>query len=126
MHQRGSGQPGGDPDLPVRGGQGALQAEFAQRGRHAQDEQGLRLVRAQAAEREPVTVHQPAAAAGTRLGDDRNTRGAERLQVPVDRPDADPELGGERPRGSRAPRLEQQGQREQAVGAHERKTRPYR
>ncbi len=29
MDQRGSGQAGGDPDLPVRRGQGALQAEVA-------------------------------------------------------------------------------------------------
>jgi Bacterial low temperature requirement A protein (LtrA) len=36
------------------------------------------------------------------------------------------ELGGERPRGRHAPRLEQQGQREQAVGAHKRKVSRYR
>ena len=52
--------------------------------------------------------------------------GAERAQVPVDGPDADPEFGGERPRGCPAPGLEQQNQGEQAIGAHERKTRPYR
>ena len=126
MYQHGRGEPGGDPDLPVRGGQGARQPQVAQDGRHAQDEQGLGLIRPQAAEREPVAVHQPAAAARSRLGDDRHSRRAERLQVPIDRPDADPELGGERPRGRRAPRLEQQGQREQAVGAHERKVRRYR
>ena len=126
MHQRGRGEPGGDPDLPVRGGQGARQPQVAQHGRHAQDEQGLGFVRPQAAEREPVAVHQPAAAARSRLGDDRDARGAERLQVPVDRPDADAELGGERPRGRHAPCLEQQGQREQAVGAHKRKVSRYR
>ena len=126
MDQRGRGEPGGDPDLPVRGGQRTLQAELAQDGRHAQDEQGLGLVRPQAAEREPVAVHQPAAAARSRLGDDGDARRAERLQVPVDRPDADPEFGGERPRGRPAPRLEQQGQREQPVGTHERKVSRYR
>ena len=94
MHQRARGEPGGDPDLPVRGGQRARQPELAQHGRNAQDEQGLGLIRPQTAEREPVAVHQPAAAARSRLGDDRDTRRAERRQVPVDRPDADPELGG--------------------------------
>ncbi len=84
------------------------------------------LLGPQATQREPVAVHQPAAAAGPRLGDDRNARGAERAQVPVDRPDADPEFGGERPRGRPAPGLEQQDHPEQAVGTHERKTRPYR
>ena len=88
---------------------------------HAQDKQGLGLIWPQSAEREPVAVHQPAAAARSRLGDDRDTRGAERFQVPVDRPDANPQLGGERPRGRHAPCLEQQGQREQAIGAHEQR-----
>jgi len=77
-------------------------------GGHAQDEQSLGLIRPQAAQREPVAVHQPAAAARSRLGDDRDTRGAERLQVLVDRPDADPQFGGERSRGRRAPGLERQ------------------
>ena len=126
MHQRARREPGGDPDLPVRGGQRARQPKLAQHGRHAQDEQGLGLIRPQATEREPVAVQQPAAAARSRLGDDRDARRAECLQVPVDRPDADPEFGGERPRGRRAPGLEQQGQREQAVGAHEGKIRRYR
>jgi hypothetical protein len=129
MHQCGrgelSGEPGGGPDLPVRGGQGARQPQVAQHGRHAQDEQGLGFVWPQAAEREPVAVHQPAATAWSRLGDDRDARGTERLQVPVDGPDTDAEFGGERPRGRRPPGLEQQGQREQAVGAHERKLRRY-
>ena len=126
MHQRVRGEPGGDLDLPVRGGQGARQPQVAQDGGHAQDEQGLGLIRPQAAEREPVAVHQPAAAARSCFGHDRDARRAERLQVPVDRPDADPELGGERPRGRHAAGLEQQGQREQPVGAHEQRLRRYR
>jgi len=101
-----------------------IKTELAQRFWHPQDEQGLGLLRPQTAEREPVVVHQPAAAAGPGLGDDRHARGAERLQVTVDGPDAHPELGGERPRGHRTPGLKQQDQAEQAVGAHERKTRP--
>jgi hypothetical protein len=124
MDQRAGGQPGGDLDLPVRRVQGMIKTELAQRFWHPQDEQGLGLLRPQTAEREPVVVHQPAAAAGPGLGDDRNARGAERLQVTVDGPDTHPELGGERPRGHHAPRLKQQDQAEQAVGAHERKTRP--
>ena len=124
MHQRARADPGGDLDLPVRGGQRARQPELAQDSGHAQDEQRLGLVRPQAAQREPVAVHQPAAAARPRLGDDRDTRRAKRRQVPVDGPDADPEFTGERPRGRRTPRLEQQGQREQPVGTHERKVTP--
>jgi len=57
MDQRGSGQAGGDSDLPVRRGQGALQAELAQDLWHAQDEQRFRLVGPQAAQREPVPLH---------------------------------------------------------------------
>ena len=124
MNQRARADPGGDLDLPVRGGQRARQPELAQDRGHAQDEQRLGLVRPQAAQREPVAVHQPAAATRSRLGDDRDTRRAQRRQVPVHGPDADPEFVGERPRGRRAPRLEQQGQREQPVGTHERKVTP--
>ena len=57
-------QPGGDPDLAVRRGEGTVQAEFPQRARYPQDEQGLGLVRAQGTEREAVAVHELAAAAG--------------------------------------------------------------
>ena len=106
--------------------QGPVKTELAHRFRHAQDEQGLGLLGPQPAQREPVAVHQPASAAGPGFGDDRNARRAERAQVPVDRPDADPEFGGERPRGRPAPGLEEQDQRKQAIGTHERKTRPYR
>jgi hypothetical protein len=51
MHQRARADPGGDPDLPVRGGQRARQPELVQDGGHAQDEQRLGLVRPQAAQR---------------------------------------------------------------------------
>jgi hypothetical protein len=100
-----SGYPSGDPDLAVRRVQGPVQAELAERLGHAQDEQRLGFVGTEPAQREPVALHQPAAAAWSGFGDDRHARGAEGLQVAVDRPDRHAKLGGERPSGRATPGL---------------------
>jgi len=56
-------QSGGDPDLAVCRGDGAVQSELAQGARYSQDEQCLGFFRAQGAEREAVAVQELAAAA---------------------------------------------------------------
>ncbi len=58
------------------------------------------------------------AAAGPGLGHDRHPGRAQRLQVAVDGPDADAQLGGQGTGRDPAPGLEQQDQGHQAVGAH--------
>ena len=108
----------------MRRGGGGVQAELAQRAGHAQDEQGLGFVRAQAAQREAVSLDQLAAAARARLGADRDAGAAEGLEVPVDGPHTDLEFRGERRGGHPAPGLEQQHQGHQPVGTHPQKTRP--
>ena len=117
----GTGQARGHPDLPVRRGSGGVQPELAQRAGHAQDEQGLGFLRAQAAEREAVSLDQLAATAGPGLRPDRDAGAAEGLEVPVDGPHADLEFRGERHGGHPAPGLEQQHQGHQPVGAHPRR-----
>lgn len=113
------------PDLAVRRGGRAVQAEVAQGARHAQDQQRLGLLRAQPAEREPVNVEELAAAAGPGFGADRHARGAQHLQVLVDRPDGYLQLPGEVAGGHPAPRLEREHQGNQAIGTHETRARPY-
>ena len=117
----GTGQACGDPDLPVRRGGGGVQPEIAQHAGHAQDEQGLSFVRAQAAEREAVSLDQLAATAGPGLRADRDAGAAEGLEVPVDGPHADLEFRGERDGGHPAPGLKQQHQGHQPVGPHPRR-----
>lgn len=112
------GQARGDPDLPVRRREEALQAELAQGAWHAQDEQGLGFRWPQAAKREAVARDELAAAAGSRFGEDRHPGDAERRQVPVDRPDRDLELLSQGLGGRPSPGLEQQDQGHQPVGAH--------
>ena len=82
-------QPGGDPDLALRGHGRAFQAKLADGTRHAQDQQGLGFFRAQATEREAVAVEKLAATFWPRLGQHRNPGRAERLKVAVDRADRD-------------------------------------
>ena len=125
MDQRARVRSGRDPDLAVRRGGSALQAELAEGAGHAEDEQGLGLFRAQPAERESVAVQELAAAARARIGADRNAGGAERVEVPVDRPDRHLELAGEVRGGRLSAGLKQQNQADQAVGAHRTQARPY-
>ena len=119
-------EPSGQPDLAVGRVQGLVETELAQDAGHAQDEQGLGLVGTQAAQREAVAVHEPAPAAGTGLGQDGDPGRGQRLEVPVDRPDGDLELGRQGPGRRPAPRLQQQDQGQQPVGAHAIKTKPDR
>jgi len=109
---------GGDPDLPVRAGQRARQPELAQDGRHAQDEQASASSgRSRGAG--TVAVHQPAAAAGP-ASVTTGTPRAERRQVPVHGPDADPSSAASA-RAVAAPRAGAAGPARAAVGTHERK-----
>ncbi|HEY4463593.1 MAG TPA: hypothetical protein VGN41_13090 [Streptosporangiaceae bacterium] len=73
VHQRVTAvQPGGNPDLTLRRGQRPIQPQLAQDGGDTQDEQRFGLVRTKAAQREPVAVEEPAAAARSGVGDDRH------------------------------------------------------
>ena len=56
-------QPGGDADLAVRLGDGAIQPEVTRGTGYPEDEQGLGLDRAQRAQREAAAVQDLAAAA---------------------------------------------------------------
>ena len=118
-------EPSRQPDLAVGRAQGLVQTELAQDAGHAQDKQGLGLVGTQAAQREPVAVH-AGTATGTGLGQDGDPGRGQCLEVAVDRPDGDLELGrqgaGRRP----AACLQQQDQGQQPVGAHATKTKPDR
>lgn len=112
-----------DPDLTLRRRDRAVQAEFPERARHAQDEQRLGFLRAQRAEREAVAVEQPAAAAGPRLGAHRHAGRAERIEIAVDGPDGYLQLPGQAAGGHRPAGLKQEDQADQAVGAHETRIR---
>ena len=91
-------------------GGGTLQAELAQGAGHAEDEQGLGFFRAQPPERETVAVQELAAAARARFGAHRHPGGAERLEVPVDRPDRHLKLAGQVRGGRLSAGLEQEHQ----------------
>jgi len=108
-----------DPDLALRGREGGIQPELADGARHPEDEQGLGLLRAQAAKGKSVPVQQLAAAARPRFGPDGDAGGTQCLEVAVDRPDGDLELLGEGHGGRPSAGLEQEDQGHQAVGTHE-------
>ncbi len=110
--------PGREPDLAVRLVQGPVEAQFAQHAGYPQDEQGLGFLGAQAPEREAVAVHEPASAPGPGLGYDGHPGRGQRLEVAVYGPDRHLELGRQGPGRRGAPRLQQQDQGQQPVGAH--------
>ena len=78
----------------------------------------LRLRGREPGELRPVTAGQPIAACGPPQRLDRNTGGSERLDVAVNRPDRDPEVGGELGRGELPPQLQEEKQRHQPRCPH--------
>ena len=111
-------EPGARAHLAVRRGERVRQPEFRDRGGHAEQQQRFRLVGGQPAQREPVALDEAAPAAGTGLGQDGDARRVQGRDVPVDRAHGYLELGGELTRGHPPARLQQQGERYQAVSAH--------
>jgi hypothetical protein len=117
----GTAESGGDADLAVRRGDSAVQPEVAQGIRNAQDEQRLRLVGPQAAQRKPVVLQEPAPPTRPGFGNDRDARRAERLQIPVDSPDGHLQLAGQLTRGHPTAGLQQQDQGHQTICSHPRR-----
>jgi len=107
----------------VGGGERVREPEFGDRRGHAEQEQCRGLLGRQPAKREAVSVEEPAPAAAARLGDNRHSSGIQRGDVPVDRAHRHLEFGGQRARGHPATSLQQQDQRDKAIGAHIAKPR---
>ena len=105
-------------DLEPRGGHDRSEPELRGRPGHAGEEERLGLVRGEPGQPRPVAVDQLDPAVRTALRVDRDARGAERVDVAVDRALADLELG--RQHGGRRPaaRLEEQEQLDEPRRAH--------
>jgi hypothetical protein len=87
--------------------QSRAQAEIGRGTRQAGEGQGFRLHRRQPGQLRPVAVEQAEAAAGAAIGIDRYAGGAEMIDIPLDRPQGDLELGGQDIGRQPPPELEQ-------------------
>lgn len=85
----------GGPQLELGGGERLAEAELGGGAGERGEERGLRLVRGQSGEPGPVAVDQPVAARVSGRAVQRDTGGAERLDVPVDRTDGDLQFLGQ-------------------------------
>jgi hypothetical protein len=95
------------------------EAELRRRAGQARDEQGLGLVLGKARELGSKAVEQLEAAARSAVGVDWDARGAELLDVAIDRAHRDLEGLGQRLGGQPAAGLQHQQDREQAARAHD-------
>lgn len=106
------------PQLEPGGGQRLAEAELGGGAGQRDEERGLRLVHGQSGEPGPVAADQPVAAGMAGRAVQRDTDGAERLHVPVHRPDGDLQFVGQLPGRHPAPVLEQQKQGDQPARTH--------
>ena len=101
-------------DLQAGSGDDRAQPELRGRAGHAGEEERLRLVRGEPGQPRPVAVDELDAAVRAALGVDRHARGAERVDVAMDRALADLELGRQHRGRGPAARLEEQEQLDEA------------
>jgi hypothetical protein len=99
---------------------GAAETEVGEEARRIAEEEGADLGFGQTGGVGAEAVGKRPTAAGAALGVDGDAGAAEGVHVAVDRPLRDLEAGGEFARGQAAMDLEQEQDREQAIGAHRR------
>ena len=105
-------------DLELRRGHDGPEAELGGGPGHPGQEQRLGLVAGHPGQARPVAVDEADPAVRAALGVDRDAGRAQRLDVAMDRPLGDLELGGELGGGQLASRLEEEQHRDESGGAH--------
>lgn len=104
--------------LQLRRREDTAEPELGGGVRRSREEQRLGLVGGEAGEPGAVPAEQAVSAGRATISVDRDARRGQRLDVAVDRPDRDLELGGQLLRRELAPCLEQHQQGEQPTRAH--------
>ncbi len=105
-------------DLQLRGGHDGPESELRGRAGQPGQEQCLGLVAGHPGQPRAVAIDQPEASPRAALSVDRHTRRTQRLDITVDRPFGDLELGRELGGGQLAASLEEEQERHEAGCAH--------